>query len=86
MMTSTGISAGDLRAHQDDLRGVVDPDQYNDDGSRGSVGRFKPLFTDIETDGSLPEFEEERCEDRPKPDVGPCYRDVRQLKQTKAMA
>jgi hypothetical protein len=36
---TVGVHASEFGAHQDELSGVVDPDQHHDDRGRGSVGR-----------------------------------------------
>jgi hypothetical protein len=70
LMTMTlGIGVGDLGAHQDNLRGVVDPDQHHDDRGRSSVSGFKPLLSDVEADSRLTQLEEKRCQRRAEPDV-----------------
>ena len=72
LMTMTlGIGVGDLGAHQDNLRGVVDPDQHHDDRGRSSVSGFKPLLSDVEADSRLTLLEEKRCQRRAEPDVSP---------------
>jgi hypothetical protein len=79
MTMTLGISVGDLGAHQDDLRGVVDPDQHHDDRCRGSVSGFKPLLSDIEANSRLAQLEEKRCQQCTQPDVGPGDGDIWQF-------
>ena len=45
-------SMRDFRAHHDDLRRVIDPDEHDDDGSGSTVCRFQTLFQSTAASGS----------------------------------
>ena len=52
------IGMRQLGAEQDDLRGVVHPDQQDHDRGRRAVGGFKSLRADVPADGELADVEQ----------------------------
>ena len=73
-----GIDAREFRAHQYQLRGVVHPDQQNDEGGRGAIRRFEALFADVKADEQLADLEEGGRDGGAEPDVAPGDIGVRQ--------
>jgi hypothetical protein len=69
---------GNLGAHQDNLRRIVDPDQHHDNRRRGAVGGLQSLLADVKSDGGLSQFEKAGGDDRAEPDIVPVNRGVRQ--------
>ena len=53
------IRMREFGAEQDDLRGVVDPNEQDHDRCRSAVGRLEPLGADVPTDGELAEVEQQ---------------------------
>jgi hypothetical protein len=51
------VDTSELGAHQNNLRGVVDPYQQDDERCRGTEGRLQPLLTDVEPDPEFSDFE-----------------------------
>ena len=62
-------TGGELRAKQENLRRVVDPDQQDDQGSSSSETRRCTAVPEIEPDEQLPNREEQRRRDRTDPDI-----------------
>jgi hypothetical protein len=73
---TVGVDAGEFSAHQDELGGVIDPDQHHDDRSRGPIGRFEALLADVEADEKFSHLEQRRSQDGAEPDVAPLHRGV----------
>ena len=59
---ATGKSVGELGAQQEDLGGVVDPQQQHDQGARRAVGRRYVAAADVERDQVLAALEQHRCD------------------------
>src|SRR5712671_3345766 len=71
--TAFGLDASEFRAYQHQLRRVVDPDQQNDEGRRGAIGRFEALLADVEPDEQLADLEQGRRDRGAEPDVAPSH-------------
>src|SRR5258706_13354848 len=67
--TAFGVDASEFRAYQHQLRREVDPDQQNDEGSRGAIVRFEALLADEEPVHSLADLEQARRNAGAGPDV-----------------
>jgi hypothetical protein len=55
-----GPDMRELSAEQYDLRGVVDPDQDDDDRGGRAIRRFKSLLADVKADQELADLEQRR--------------------------
>ena len=71
-----GVS--DLRAHQNDLRGIIDPYQDDDDRGCGSVCGLQALLAYVKSNDGFPEFKKRSSSHRSKPDVVPVNSRVRE--------
>src|SRR5204863_6724677 len=63
--------AGELRADEEDLGGVVDPDQENDQRAGGAVLPGDAALSEVQPDQELARREERRRDSRAQPDVAP---------------
>src|SRR5438477_592548 len=52
-----GKGMRDFGTEQDNLRGIVDPDQHDDNRGCSTVGRFQALSADVVSDRELPDLE-----------------------------
>ena len=75
-MEVLGLDAGEDRAEQDQERRVVDPEEQDHHGGRGSVRRGELASPEVEADRPFAHREQEGRQDGSRPDVAPGDLDV----------
>src|SRR3954466_12363418 len=71
-----GIDLGELGAKQENLRGIIDPHQYHDEGPGRSVARLHAAFADIQPDYEFAKREQQRSDQRSNPHIAPTDRNA----------
>ena len=65
------MGPGEFGAEKNDLRRIVNPDEYDDERSRCAVGGFQALFADVKADQKLADLEKRCGEHAPRQNLLP---------------